>query len=210
MIDIHQIDVLAPPSYEPTGETQDIVDAIRSGAWLHVVNVWIWRVVDGHAQILFQQRDENSPFAPSLLDCSVGGHLVAGESAVDGARREMLEELGIELDESSIASLGRHFNAGLDQKGRERRRVINSLAMRWEHNLTELEMATNEVPACFWVNTEKLLLIEKAGEMKINGLTADKQPVERTVTKNDFVYNLDRLHYRIAEHIERLALKDAK
>lgn len=205
MADIHQVDVLAPPTYEPTGETQDIVEAIRSGAWLHVVNLWMWRVVDGRVEILFQQRDADSPFSPNLLDCSVGGYLVAGETAIDGARREMHEELGIELDDSATISLGRHFNAGLDQRGRERRWVINSLAMRWNHELSDLKMSSDEVPASFWIETTELLRTEREGSALVTGLTHDRQVVQRTVSKDDFVYNVDRLHFRIAEQIERLA-----
>ena len=206
MSDLHDVDILTPPTYEPGGETEDIVQAIREGHWLHVTNLWIWRRQPDIA-ILFQQRDANSPFAPTLLDCSVGGYLMAGESGADGAVRELQEELGLRVPADQLTSLGRHFNAGLDQTGRERRRVINTFCLEWNHDLSDISMNPHEVPAVFWVSTETLLGIERAGEAAIGGLAADGTALTRHVTKDDFVYNVDRLHYRIAEQIERLAIR---
>ena len=204
--DIHDVDILVPPTYEPSGETQDIVTAIRSGSWLHLTNLWLWRLrPDGSAQILFQQRDANSPFAPNLLDCSVGGYLMAGESGQDGGLREMEEELSIIVPVDQLHPLGRHFNAGLDQRGRERRRVINSYALHWQYELSDLKLSPDEVPAAYWVSCEGLLSIEQGGQLEIVGITTDGEQVKRTVTNQDFVYNVDRLHFRIAEQIERLA-----
>lgn len=207
MSDLHDVDILLPPKYEPSGETQDIVTAIRSGSWLHIANIWVYRV-EPSLQILFQQRDLDSPFSPGMLDCSAAGYLHAGETGALGGLREMNEELGIVAEESELTSLGRHMNAGLDHRQRERKWIINAYCLNWPHELSELVMGENEVPACFWISVDDLLSIERGGSITVKGLSFDGEELERSVTKDDFVYNVDYYHFRTAERIRNLATRN--
>lgn len=59
-----------------------------------LVDVWIFRVVDGEAQILLMRRSSGRVL-PGLWQ-GVSGRLEAGERVVDGALRELREETGIE------------------------------------------------------------------------------------------------------------------
>lgn len=52
-------------------------------------------VFDDGGRLFLQKRSPNKDIQPGKWDTSVGGHLQPGESAEAGARREMLEELGI-------------------------------------------------------------------------------------------------------------------
>lgn len=198
--DEHLVDILEPPHYLPGGKTQGIVDAIRAGDWLNVVNLWVYKTSPS-LQILFQQREPNSPMHPGHLDCSSGGHLEAGEDPLDGALRELKEELGIEVDKSSVVNMGRHFNVGPDHKGRERRRVISKFVLEFTGNDEDIKANPHEVDATFWVDVKEFLKLEAGGSMEIHGKTAEGQDIARTVTKDDFTYNLDDYHFRFFERL---------
>jgi isopentenyldiphosphate isomerase len=47
--------------------------------------------------LLLQKRSLSKDVAPGKWDTSVGGHVNPGESGIDAARREMREELGIDV-----------------------------------------------------------------------------------------------------------------
>lgn len=198
---VHLVDILSPPAYKPTGDTQDIVTAIRAGAWLHVTNLWFYRTAP-QLQILFQQRDPHSPVFPGYLDCSVAGYLEAGEDGIMGGIRETKEELGIDLQSEQLVSFGRHLNAGLDHRDRERKCVINEYVVRYENDLDILKPDPNEVPAVFWVDVDALLGIEKTGSIEITGLTAQGKEITKRVSKADFVPNVDDYHFRMAARIK--------
>ena len=52
-------------------------------------------VRDRQGRLLLQLRSRSKDIQPGKWDTSVGGHLLPGEEAEVGARREMLEELGV-------------------------------------------------------------------------------------------------------------------
>ena len=52
-------------------------------------------VINSKGEILLQKRSKSKFIQPGKWDTSVGGHLDPGESYIEGAVREMKEELGI-------------------------------------------------------------------------------------------------------------------
>ena len=79
----------------PTGETVERSIAHRDGIPHRTVHIWITRDRDGQRQILLQQRSFQKDSFPGLFDTSSAGHLLAGDEAMEGAMRELEEELGI-------------------------------------------------------------------------------------------------------------------
>jgi 16S rRNA (adenine1518-N6/adenine1519-N6)-dimethyltransferase len=53
-------------------------------------------VVNRRSELLLQQRSRLKDRHPGVWDSSVSGHLDAGEDYLDAARREMVEEMGVE------------------------------------------------------------------------------------------------------------------
>lgn len=53
-------------------------------------------VFNSSGELFLQKRGLFKDVQPGKWDTSVGGHIEAGESIMDGAKREMAEELGIE------------------------------------------------------------------------------------------------------------------
>ncbi|MDE5589344.1 MAG: NUDIX hydrolase [Acetatifactor sp.] len=56
-------------------------------------------VMHRDGSILLMQRDFSKPNYPGFWESGAGGSVLKGESALDGARRELLEETGIIADD---------------------------------------------------------------------------------------------------------------
>jgi isopentenyldiphosphate isomerase len=90
---IELLDVLDEAGH-PTGQTKTKAEILRDGNWRKVIHVWI---VDDKEQLLIQQRAHGRGIFDDLWDVSVGGGVSAGEPSLEAARRELDEELGIDL-----------------------------------------------------------------------------------------------------------------
>lgn len=66
---------------------------IPLGLYHLVVSIWI---VNSQGQYLMSQRHSSKPY-PEYWECT-GGSVIAGESSIQGAVREVNEELGLSLD----------------------------------------------------------------------------------------------------------------
>ena len=83
----------------PTGKTALKSEAHREG-WYHpTVHVWFY-TSDG--RVLLQRRAEDKATDPGLWDVSVAGHVGAGESLLEGAVREIREEIGLEVSADQL------------------------------------------------------------------------------------------------------------
>ena len=82
----------------------------RDGDYHKTVHVWI---INDKNEILLQRRSPNKDSYPNMLDISSAGHLMAGDSSLDGAVREIKEELNIDVnpdDLKLIKTLKKHSN----------------------------------------------------------------------------------------------------
>ena len=61
--------------------------------------VWIW-IINSKNEILVQKRAACKKNHPNEWDMPSAGHVVAGETSIEGAIRETYEELGIETKET--------------------------------------------------------------------------------------------------------------
>ena len=66
----------------------------QNGLWHKTIHCWI---VKDRSHILFQKRAKNLLDNPSKLYTTSSGHVQAGESLDDAFKREISEELGIEI-----------------------------------------------------------------------------------------------------------------
>ena len=69
-------------------------EAIPDGCYHLVVHVWI---KNSKGEYLISQRSADRPTQPLKWEC-VGGSVLKGETSLDGALRETLEEVGVSLD----------------------------------------------------------------------------------------------------------------
>ena len=76
-----------------TGKTHIRGEEIPDGYYHLVVHVWI---KNSKGEYLISQRSATRPAFPLMWEC-VGGSVVAGESSLEGALREVKEEVGLDL-----------------------------------------------------------------------------------------------------------------
>lgn len=87
----------------PAGYTASKKEAHEKGLWHRAAHVWF---VNNQKEILLQRRAKNRESHPDKYDISAAGHLSAGDSMVEGALREIEEELGIKISEEELIYLG--------------------------------------------------------------------------------------------------------
>lgn len=65
---------------------------------------FIW-IINDNDKVLLQQRPSNTKKMPNMWGATAGG-VVAGETSVDGAVRELKEELGIDIIKDELVFIG--------------------------------------------------------------------------------------------------------
>lgn len=93
----------------------------RRGLWHEVFHCLVVRP-DPPARVVLQRRRRAARAFPGQLDLTVTGHLAAGEQPLDG-RREISEELGIDVPPERLIPLGVRLLADDAGEGRNRERA---------------------------------------------------------------------------------------
>jgi isopentenyl-diphosphate delta-isomerase type 1 len=83
----------------PTGEIKGKVQAHEYGEFHRTAHVWI---INDKNELLLQKRSATKKTHPNCWDISGAGHIRAGESVIDGAIRELKEELGVKVQEKDL------------------------------------------------------------------------------------------------------------
>jgi isopentenyl-diphosphate delta-isomerase len=96
------IDILTPEG-KSTGKTALKSEAHKNG-WFHAtVHIWLFT---SDEKILLQKRAMTKKVFPGLWDISVAGHVGAGEEILTSAKRELFEEIGLQLEEKDLIKIG--------------------------------------------------------------------------------------------------------
>ncbi|APG64661.1 hydrolase [Tenacibaculum todarodis] len=96
------LDILTPEG-KPTGKTALKYEAHKNG-WFHAtVHIWIFT---SDEKILLQKRAMTKKVFPGLWDISVAGHVAAGEEILTSAKREVFEEIGLQLEDKDLIKIG--------------------------------------------------------------------------------------------------------
>lgn len=99
------IDVLDEQTGAKTDEIISKREAHQKGIWHGSIHVLI--VNKDKTKTLLQKRSPEKDLYPNMWDIAVGGHISAGEDDWISARRELEEELSINIDEIEISRVDR-------------------------------------------------------------------------------------------------------
>jgi isopentenyl-diphosphate delta-isomerase len=95
------IDILTSEG-KATGKSALKSEAHHHG-WFHAtVHIWLFTT---DAKVLLQKRGLNKKVFPGLWDISVAGHIGAGESILTAAKREVFEEIGLQLTDTDFTKI---------------------------------------------------------------------------------------------------------
>lgn len=70
-------------------------------------HIWFWKRNDeDKIEVLLQKRSMTKVSKPGMYHISAGGHINIGESPVEAAVRETVEEMGIDVDDARLYYVG--------------------------------------------------------------------------------------------------------
>ena len=124
------------------------------GLWHSSSHIWIY---DGQGRVLLQKRSDMTWNFPGCWDISSAGHVDAGETPLAAARRELREELGIEVRPGQLQLMKMLRRAPWDVSYGQRHREYQYLYALQLPKQTAFKLQLLEVSAVKWVKLEELL-----------------------------------------------------
>ena len=129
---------------EPTGMTMERGGKQPDGYYRLVVHICVF---NSKGEMLIQQRQPFKWGWSGMWDVTVGGSAVAGDSSSAAAHRELLEEIGLDVDFTGIRpSLTVNFDYGFD----------DIYIIERDVELSELSLQYEEVKDVMWADAEKI------------------------------------------------------
>ncbi len=196
------IDVIAPPTFTPTGITKTIDQAIADGEWVGGIHIWIY-TRNPEPAVLLQVRSKQARIAPNKLDVTAAGHYDVGEQGLDGLR-ELREELGIDVSREDCVLWGTRLFADVDSAGRERKFALATYTTELEKiDINHIVPQVGEVEGVFLIPLKPLLKVLNGQqvELAVNGIDDAGQSSTYVVKGDAFYHNPDNYHLHLLEHI---------
>lgn len=135
------------------GIVQERGKPIPQGLYHLVVSIWI---VNSRGEYLMSQRHPSKPY-PKYWECT-GGSVLAGESSLPGAVREVKEELGLLLDANTARLIYQ-----------TRRDASQDFYDVWlfhsDTPTTALKIQQDEVIDAQWLSKERIYDLQKNGKL---------------------------------------------
>ncbi len=126
------------------------VEAVREGLWHRIVVVLVF---NGKGEMFIQKRSANAPSSPNLWDHSAAGHVDEGEEPVDAAKRELVEELGIQAEDFEYLSSYK-TQRSVDDKHYNRFWYVYSCKFDGEVHLDQTEVADGRFVDVQWLRED--------------------------------------------------------
>lgn len=167
-------------------------DVHKEGLWHKTVHCWLY---DKEGNIYFQIRKDSNRFYTTA-----SGHVLKGETVKDAFKREIKEEIGLNID-SSDASLVRIVPWKMDKIKKDGtvfkdRAWANVYVDLFEDDINKFNFDKNEVLGLVRVNAKDTLNLFEKGEGTINAFII-KQDENNIITENRNV-NFDE--FEVMEH----------
>lgn len=129
----------------PTGQTMVRGTQPPEGRYRLVVHICIF---NSNGEMLIQQRQPFKPSWPNMWDITLGGAVTAGETSQQGAHRELMEELGLDVDFSHAApTVSTTFRNGYD----------DLYILHRDVDISQLHLQEEEVQAAKWTDKNEIL-----------------------------------------------------
>ena len=140
----------------PTGQGIDRKDAHRQGILHGAVHIFIYREHRDAMEVLLQRRSPNKDSFPNCLDISSAGHMEFGMDFFQTARKELEEELGIQVDDLRPVFRRRSSNITL-QNGEifNDQEIAEVYLLRMDDlELSKLRLQAEEVSEVLWAELD--------------------------------------------------------
>lgn len=158
--------------------------------WHKTVHCWLY---DEKGNVYFQKRADEG-----TLYTTASGHIIAGESVKEGFGREIMEEIGIDINYEQ-AELVEVVKFILDRENKDGsyfkdRAFANVYVCLYDGKDTDFEYDENELSGLVKVNAKETLELLKKEEGKIDGIVITKENNEIIISNQkidfkDFLVN---------------------
>ena len=119
-----------------------------------IIHAW---VVNSNDEVIITKRHESKRICPNMWECTEGS-ILAGESSVEGAVRELEEEIGLSFKKEEAVFLTSFVLE-------ESNTIVDSFMFIRDVKIEDLVLQENEVSDVLIVNREKYLEMCKKGDI---------------------------------------------
>lgn len=127
-------------------EAQPRDEVHKNGIWHRTTHIWI---INSEKQILCQRRSLLKDMNPGKWEPFFGGHLAPKEEYIDGAMKELTEELGIKVTEDKFT----FFTVFQSNENHEFQCIF---FVTWNGNIADLHLEKDEVDQVKWFENSEL------------------------------------------------------
>lgn len=153
------IDVYDDITCKKTGQIISKNEAHKKGIWHSAIHIIL--VNKDRTKILLQKRCEDKKLFPNRWDITVGGHISSGEEAINAAKRELKEELGLDYSSKEfefIYKIKEEFNNGIINS----KEFVYVYLIETDVNIKDITLQKEEVSEVKWFDKNAFLdLIDK-------------------------------------------------
>ena len=151
------------PEGTKTGQKKSKSEIHRKGLFHSTVHVWIFTE---EGNILIQKRSKKKELNPGVWDVSVAGHIKFNENIKKAAKRETLEETGININTKDLLKIGVYRSIIIHPTAIDKE-FFHTYILKIDKNSINLDFKNNEVDDLKFISIEEMESLIKEENNKI-------------------------------------------
>ena len=151
------------PEGTKTGQKKSKSEIHRKGLFHSTVHVWIFTE---EGNILIQKRSKKKELNPGVWDVSVAGHIKFNENIKKAAKRETLEETGININTKDLFKIGVYRSINIHPTAIDKE-FFHTYILKIDKNSINLGFKNNEVDDLKFISIEEMESLIKEENNKI-------------------------------------------
>ena len=151
------------PKGKKTGKKESKSEIHRKGLFHATVHVWIFTK---KGKILIQKRSKKKELNPGVWDVSVAGHIKFNENIKKAAKRETLEEIGININTKDLLKIGVYKSINIHPTAIDRE-FFHTYKLKIDENNIDLDYKNNEIDDLKFISIEEMENLIKKENNKI-------------------------------------------
>ena len=151
------------PEGTKTGQKKSKSEIHRKGLFHSTVHVWIFTE---EGNILIQKRSKKKELNPGVWDVSVAGHVKFNENIKKAAKRETLEETGININTKDLLKIGVYRSINIHPTAIDKE-FFHTYILKIDKNSINLDFKNNEVDDLKFISIEEMESLIKEENNKI-------------------------------------------
>ena len=151
------------PEGTKTGQKKSKSEIHRKGLFHSTVHIWIFTE---EGNILIQKRSKKKELNPGVWDVSVAGHIKFNENIKKAAKRETLEETGININTKDLFKIGVYRSINIHPTAIDKE-FFHTYILKIDKNSIDLDYKNNEIDDLKFISIEEMESLIKKENNKI-------------------------------------------